>query len=408
MMENVTTNPFAYNFQYELITVDLAGNGDYECPGCQGVLRKKYSVLNTPYFYHSENFACGLESYWHKIFKQVFLECKTIKMPQKTFVFDRVELEQRYYFDEDKTDWCIPDAIGYIGDKLHFIEFRYKHKVDKIKASKIIENEIYCIEIFVNKYPNQKLIKQYLMNSTKDRKFIFPLFSPINKTVVNKNKKNNTDWSWMLDLKKDDNPGPIKNNIKIIYEDRVVTETQKELIQEKIYRLKNHWTWNDNAPIYYDYKIPTDLKYPCFYYHQVGNYISYIKQIKLNYSVIWQENEWIKNEKHYQGIDDNLTLILWQRLESVNIENSQKNPSQVIIQHSDGSGSVYTFHEITNQLVSWILADQNGELVYECRILYYGNYPSAYKNSLGERWKNEKREITINDVTKFKYIWKKL
>lgn len=37
----------------------------------------------------------------------------------------------------------------------------------------------------------------------------------------------------MLDLKKDDNPGPIKNNIKIIYEDRVVTETQKELIQEK-------------------------------------------------------------------------------------------------------------------------------------------------------------------------------
>ena len=367
-----STNPFAYNFRHELITVDLAGVGDYECPGCEGVLRKKYSALQRPYFYHTENFSCGLESYWHKIYKQVFLECKTIKMPQKTFVFDRVELEQRYYFDEDKTDWCIPDAIGYIGNKPHFIEFHYKHKVDKIKASKIIENEIYCIEVSVNKYPDQKLIKQYLANSTKDRKFIFPLYAPENKTIAKS------------------------------YWQEVKAERQKEFVQEKIYRLKNHWTWNDNAPIYYNYKIPTDLKYPCFYYHQVGNYISYIKQIKSNYSIIWQENEWVKNEKHYKGIDDNLTLILWQRLESVNKINSEKNPTEVIIQHSDGSGSVYTFHEITNQLVSWMLADQNGELVYECKFLFQDNYPRAYKNSLGQKYVNS------FDDEKKRYIWQKL
>ena len=355
MAEN--SNPLAYNFKGDLINEFQGIKGiDYECPGCGNILRIRGGDVRGLHFYHVENIECDGESYWHKIYKKVFFECKTIKTKTKIYKFDRVELEKN--FGDIR-----PDAIGYIGDVPHLIEFWHTHKVDIEKAQKIIKMECICIEVKVQTHlPSENLIKQFLGESTDHRNYIYPL--PVVYT------------------KKQDKKKSIVNN---------------EL------RLKNHWTWNESVPIYYDYKIPDNLKYPCFYYHQVDNRIYYIKQIKSNWSVIFQENEWIQKEvEKVAYFVDTLHLLLWQRLLPKTIENSEKNPSEVIIQHSDGSGSVYTFHKETNQLMSWLLADQNGELIYQCKFLFQDNYPRAYKNSLGQKYVNS------FDDEKEKYIWQKL
>lgn len=355
MAEN--SNPLAYNFKGDLINEFEGTKGiDYECPGCGNILRIRGGDVRGLHFYHVENIECDGESYWHKIYKKVFFECKTIKMSDKKYKFDRVELEKN--FGDIR-----PDAIGYINDVPHLIEFWHTHKVDIEKAQKIIKLEAICIEIKVQTHlPSEGLIKQFLSESTEYRNYIYP--------------------------------------VKIV-------ETKKEYkinaISHNGLRLKNSWTWNLNVPTYYDYKIPTDLKYPCFYYHQVDRHISYIKQIDAKHSIIWLENEWIQNDQVIKvRFISTLQLLLWQRLLPETLENIERNDNEVIIYHNDGSGSIYKFHKETNQLVSWMLADENGELVYECKFLFQDNYPRAYKNSLGQKWTNN------FDNEKKIYIWQKL
>jgi len=355
MAEN--SNPLAYNFKGDLIN-ELEGKKgiDYECPGCGNILRIRGGDIIGLHFYHVENIECDGESYWHKIYKKVFSESKTIKMNDKTYKFDRVELEKN--FGDIR-----PDAIGYINDVPHLIEFWHTHKVDIEKAQKIINMQAICIEIKVQPYLKaETLIEQFLTQSTDYRNYIYP--EPV-RYIKKENKK-------------------------------------KSIVNTEL-GLKNHWTWNESVAIYYDYKIPDNLKYPCFYYHQVGNYISYIKQIDAKHSIIWLENEWVQKEVEESArYITALQLLLWERLLPETIENSEKNPSEVVIQHSDGSGSVYTFHKHTDEFLSWIWADENGELIYECKFFFQDNYPRAYKNSLGHKWTNN------FDNEKKRYIWQKL
>jgi len=353
-MNDQFSNPLALDFTGKLINPLEANKGiDYECPGCGNILRVRGGEYRDLHFYHVENIECDGESYWHKIYKKVFLKCKSIKTNQKVYNFDRVELEKNL-------GDIRPDAIGYIGEVPHLIEFWHTHKVDIEKAQKIIKMKCICIEVKVQTHLNSEfLIEQFLTQNINYRSYIYP------KEV----------------------------------------SISKQPIQSKInkYRLKNHWTWNDNAMIYYNYNIPTDLKYPVFYYHQVGNHISYIKQIDSKHSIIWKENEWIENVQEKKiWVTDMFELLLWQRLMSATVENSEKNPKEVVILHADGSGSIYTFHKETNQLLSWMLADENGELIYECKFLYQDNYQRAYKNSLGHKW------INNFDNQKKVYIWQKL
>ena len=94
---------------------------------------------------------------------------KKLKMSDKTYKFDRVELEKN--FGDIR-----PDAIGYINDVPHLIEFWHTHKVDVEKAQKIIKLEAICIEIKVQTHlPSEGLIKQFLSETTEYRNYIYPV-----------------------------------------------------------------------------------------------------------------------------------------------------------------------------------------------------------------------------------------
>mgnify|MGYP003341416653 CR=1 FL=1 len=344
-------NPLALDSTDKLInSLEAKKSTDYKCPGCGNLLRLRGGEVRDLHFYHVENIDCDNESYWHKLYKKVLFKCKSIKTNKQTYHFDRVELEKNF---ED----IRPDAIGYIGEIPHLIEFWHTHKVGIEKSQKIKKMKCICIEIKVQTDLNSELlIEQFLSQNTKHRNYIYPEEIQVSKKPI-QSKGNG-------------------------------------------HRLKNHWVWNDQAIIYYDYKIPTFLKYPVFYYHQVDNHISYLKQIDAKHRILIQENEWILNVPETIRVTDTFQLILWQRLMSATVENSQKNPEEVIISHSNGSGSIYKFHKETNQLVSWILSDENGELVYECHFTYQNNYQRTYKNSLDVRLTND------YDDKKKQYIWK--
>lgn len=139
--------PFAYDHAGNMIEPDQAyKKTDYKC-NCGSVVRLRGGDKVTNHFYHVTEANCSLESVIHKAYKEVFKREKKIKLPYpidgvQVLEFDRVELEK-------KVGDFIPDAIGYIGDTMHLIEFAKTSFIGERKKAKIKKANLLCVEIAI-------------------------------------------------------------------------------------------------------------------------------------------------------------------------------------------------------------------------------------------------------------------
>ena len=71
--------PFAYDENNNLVLVEDIDIGhrhehSYHCPSCGHSMRPRLGEHNAKHFYHSDNQKCGVESYIHKVGKELLLE----------------------------------------------------------------------------------------------------------------------------------------------------------------------------------------------------------------------------------------------------------------------------------------------------------------------------------------------
>lgn len=162
--------PFAYS-NGMLIDVDNASKGtDYKC-ACGEIVRLRGGDIVRNHFYHIAETKCSPESAIHKAYKDVFKTHKTIKLPHEyngvnVLSFDRVELEK-------KIGNFIPDAIGYIGDDMYFIEFAKTSFISKSKLKKIKATNIFCIEVAISKTVESiDAIRHHLEKTTHNKQIV--------------------------------------------------------------------------------------------------------------------------------------------------------------------------------------------------------------------------------------------
>ena len=183
----MTTNkiPFAIR-EGRLIDVTQADKKiDYSCPDCSSVLRKRGGDIVTDHFYHYTPSECTGESVIHKAYKQALLECKKLCYRDyqgsiRILKFDRVELEKGFNGGS-----IIVDAVGYINNIMHFVEFANTHYIDNRKRKKIEKSNIFCIEISIPRdIKTFDKIKHFLSDNAYNRDVIH---NPKSATIVSEN-----------------------------------------------------------------------------------------------------------------------------------------------------------------------------------------------------------------------------
>lgn len=151
--------PFAFDSNGNCYDITSAKKGvSYIC-NCGSELRLRGGDIISNHFYHVDGSYCSNESAIHKAYKYVLLKEKRIKLPfeingKKELVFDKVDLEK-------KIGDFIPDAIGYIENEMYLIEFAKTSFIKEIKAKKIEEANLFCLEVNIS-------AQSHLINQIKD------------------------------------------------------------------------------------------------------------------------------------------------------------------------------------------------------------------------------------------------
>ncbi len=141
--------PFAFDSMDNVVDISIAKKGEsYKCT-CGSEVKLRGGDIISDHFYHVTESDCSLESSIHKAYKSVFLKSKKIRLPyivngSEFIEFERVELEK-------KIDDYIPDAIGYIGDKMYLIEFAKTSYIGERKRNKILKSNLFCLEVDIIK-----------------------------------------------------------------------------------------------------------------------------------------------------------------------------------------------------------------------------------------------------------------
>jgi len=148
-MQTTFKVPFAYDDQGRIVDQHTAEKQkDYKCQ-CGATVRLRGGDKVSNHFYHEADSKCSLESAIHKAYKDLFKQVKKVRLPypingKDVLEFDRVELEVHL------VDF-VPDAIGYIGDKMFLIEFAKTSFVGERKLQKIQEQNLFCLEVSIMK-----------------------------------------------------------------------------------------------------------------------------------------------------------------------------------------------------------------------------------------------------------------
>ena len=174
---------YAFNQEGKLVHVDSVPNGDKcgcRCPACGCALRAKNGgdgIKMVHHFAHQPGSDCegAVESAMHLLAKRILQETKCLFLPGRfdwqsgeVCHFDRVE-EESY----DKETGLRPDCVGYYGDKILWVEFKYTHAVDEEKKQKIISARIDCVEIDLSNCElDEDALKKFITESAEDRKWI--------------------------------------------------------------------------------------------------------------------------------------------------------------------------------------------------------------------------------------------
>lgn len=213
----------------KLFHVDDVANGqscDCICPSCLEplVAYNREGIRVTPHFQHKSKLDCwnSYETTLHYLAKEIVSEEKYIIVPDIRFELysdarnyvrethaPQLEIKEReLYLDkvviEKKQGAIKPDIIGYIGDKVCYIEIAVTHFIDEEKKIKIMERKVPTLEIDLSKFSRmikKEDLKKILLSGTANKRWIFnlknverfrraeQLAQPI-KDFVNKNKKN--------------------------------------------------------------------------------------------------------------------------------------------------------------------------------------------------------------------------
>jgi hypothetical protein len=153
--------PFAFTPSGEVMDIENAVKGETYLCSCGADVKLRGGEIISNHFYHLNESECSLESSIHKAYKAVFLNTKQIKLPHDVngsdvLTFDRVELER-------KIDDYVPDAIGYIGDKMYLIEFAKTSYIGVRKEKKIKKSNLFCLEVsIVDTINTIKAIEEHL------------------------------------------------------------------------------------------------------------------------------------------------------------------------------------------------------------------------------------------------------
>jgi hypothetical protein len=139
--------PFAFTKEGEVMDIENAEKGKTYLCSCGADVKLRGGEIRSNHFYHLNESECSLESSIHKAYKAVFQSTKKIKLPYEIngveeLVFDRVELEK-------KIDDYVPDAIGYIGDKMYLIEFAKTSFIGVRKEQKVKKSNLFCLEVHI-------------------------------------------------------------------------------------------------------------------------------------------------------------------------------------------------------------------------------------------------------------------
>jgi hypothetical protein len=141
--------PFAYTLEGKVVDIETAQKGEIYLCSCGAEVKLRGGEIVRDHFYHINESECSLESAIHKAYKTVFQTLKRIQLPHavngvKELCFDRVELEK-------KVDDYVPDAIGYIGNEPHLIEFAKTSYIGERKENKIKKSNLFCLEVSIVK-----------------------------------------------------------------------------------------------------------------------------------------------------------------------------------------------------------------------------------------------------------------
>ena len=152
------------------------------CSKCKSPLIAKlgHDVLHgkKPHFAHPKGVECqgAAMSALHRLAEEILEEGKAVRVPgykgipAKTLSFIEVETEKR----NDRSD-LQPDIVGITKDGLRWhIEIRNTSEVKEHKLNKISSSELSCIEIDVrgHEMDRKETLKEFLVNSPKDRKWL--------------------------------------------------------------------------------------------------------------------------------------------------------------------------------------------------------------------------------------------
>jgi competence CoiA-like predicted nuclease len=140
--------PFAYDETGKILDPQSAEKSiDYKCE-CGAYVRVRGGEKTRTHFYHISATKClGGETIIHKAYKQVFFELKQIRFGNGLKTYYDIDTEKKI---NAVSGHIIADAIGYIDETAHIIEFAKTSKIDNRKKKKLQEINLLTIEILID------------------------------------------------------------------------------------------------------------------------------------------------------------------------------------------------------------------------------------------------------------------
>jgi len=162
--------PFAYDENGKVFGPDTAEKGkDYRCQ-CGSAVRLRGGEKIRDHFYHIEDTRCsGGETIIHKAYKQVFAEVRALRTKYGLHQYHDIDIEKRI---NAVNGHIIADAIGYIDDTAHIIEFGKSNLIDDKKLKLLKQINLTTIEILIDrKVKTIEEIREHLVDQ-HERKHI--------------------------------------------------------------------------------------------------------------------------------------------------------------------------------------------------------------------------------------------
>ena len=162
--------PFAYDEDGKVYGPDTAEKGkDYRCQ-CGSAVRLRGGDKVRDHFYHIEDTRCsGGETIIHKAYKQVFAEVRALRTKYGLHQYHDIDIEKRI---NAVNGHIIADAIGYIDETAHIIEFGKSNLIDDKKLKVLKQINLTTIEILIDrKVKTIEEIREHLVDQ-HERKHI--------------------------------------------------------------------------------------------------------------------------------------------------------------------------------------------------------------------------------------------